>query len=275
MIRDKISELSADPKAQQLLSAADYLLLFKALTRLEPATAMGLYRQLQQEGHSYPAQGKIHPLRLIDGLLLRELQAHHGHTREYRRLLQEALITHGAVYAALDPTGSGLLPRPKELTEAVASMLGFQCFWTANTEALLQLAAQAQVPHEDLLMEHEILIHETNDQLWDEQNDCYQLDFKFGMQKVESYLPLWASIPAQDQAEALLSHLRKQAPPWTSQNAEWFQAEGILILEGLQNYEMLKAAGELQNYLLYHAQAEPNNWRATCISICFTSSSAT
>ena len=275
MIRDKISELTADPKAQQLLSAADYLLLFKALTRLEPATAMGLYQQLQQEGHSYPAQGKIHPLWLIDGLLLSELQAHHGHTREYIRLLQEALIAHGAAYAALDPTGSGLLPRPRELTEAVVSMLGFQCFWTANTEALLQLAAHAQLPHEDLLMEHEILIHETNDQLWDEQNDSYQIDFDFGMQKVESYLPLWACIPAQDQAEALLSHLRKEGPPWTSQSAEWFQAESILIVEGLQNYEMLKAAGELQNYLLYHAQAESNNWRAACISICFTSSSAT
>lgn len=269
-VLEKVEELLHSGLDNQSISTADYLLLLLALREIEPQLAPKLHDRVFGVDAIATATNQY---QLVAGLSLQMASALQHKAGETKQQLQSAFDLQEAIRLQIDPHYTGLIRAPFLEGASDNASLAAQCYWTRNLEALLELAPKAEEAGE-LILQLDIVVHETNEQLWDAANGGYYRSDSVP-HIPEYYLPLWARIPSLDQAEDLLKQLRTHASPWQSASSadDWLCAESYLVFEGLKHYEMLKAANELRSHVLQRIQTTKDSWQRACLSICFAASS--
>ncbi len=267
-ILEKVEELINSGLDSQSFTTAEYLLLLLALQEIEPPLALVLHERFFGKDMVCSTTSQH---QLVAGLSLQmaaSVQGMNGSQQD----LQVALDHQEAIRLQIDPDYNGLIRLPAEAATDQTS-LASQCYWTRNIEALLELAPNSKEAGE-LILQLDIIVHETNEQLWDTDIGGYHHSASVP-NLPQYYLPLWARIPSLDQAEELLKQLRTNAHPWQSpsKGEDWLAAESYLVYEGLKHYEMFKAANELRSYVLQKLHTAKDNWQHACLSICFGASS--
>lgn len=266
-IVEKAEALIGSDLKGQSLSVAEYLLLLHALMEIEPEIAPQLHQHFfQHRDSAIPNQG----FELISGLSLQIIAPVFQGSALWKEPLQAVLDQQEQTRQRIDLQYSGIVQVQNQNEQ-----LSAQCYWIRNIESLLLLApATAETP--ELILQLEIHVHETNEQLWDEQTGNYRPESaSLSNLGPAHYLPMWANIPSLDQAEQLLRNLRSSTAPWQSETKakDWCVAESFFLFQGLRHYEMFKAAEELRSYVLGRLSANKDNWQQACLSLCFAASS--
>jgi len=170
-------------------------------------------------------------------------------------IFDQLISGHLLLAEKLDPDEMGLLQWPSADAPYFPAV---QAAWIWSSDQLLQWKlSPAQT--EQLIQIKEILVYETDRQLWDKTHKSYcELPVATPTKArtpANTALAMLAWIPDQDRAEDLLFLYRMQAPPWQDKEVaveEWLGADAYLLYEALKAFEMTQAAEELRNYALRH-----------------------
>ncbi|MEL7248311.1 MAG: hypothetical protein AAFZ63_21055 [Bacteroidota bacterium] len=279
VILNRVEAALATPAQESSFSVYELLILLRALTDHQPALAEQLFLHFWSPSANATPAHPLQAYQLCQGIAIGEYSRNQRFQGLSSADLGQALQLRQRLQTLLDPETSGVLILSEE-NISQNELLGLQTLWIQNVENLSALAAAAGLDTEEISLQLEMLIHETNHQFWSVDSGTYLLHPSNRGQNTSSwplqYLPLWAKIPDQDQAEDMLIQLRTTTPPWTKpEDTSWVSATTLLIYEGLQHYEMHKAAQELKSYLYRHCYNKQDNWLHACISLAFASSSPT
>ncbi|MEL7426059.1 MAG: hypothetical protein AAFN81_23910 [Bacteroidota bacterium] len=277
VILNRVEAALATPAKESSFSVYELLILLRTLTNHQPALAEQLFSHFwAPTANPTPA----HPLpayQLCQGIAIRECSRNQSFPGLSAAELKSVLQHRQQLQRLLDPETSGVITL-SERDIPQNELLGLQTLWIQNVELLSTLATAAGLDTEEISLQLEVLTHETNHQFWSVDSGTYLLhpnnNSQVNSPQPLQYLPLWAKIPDQDQAEDMLIQLRTTTPPWTKpEDTSWVSATTLLIYEGLQHYEMHKAAQELKSYLYRHCYNKQDNWLHACISLAFAASS--
>lgn len=249
------------------ISPADLLLMFTALHASDGLLARRLFEHFMQRSQPINQIITPHPFELVQTTILELIQVPIEEAVQHWPVL---VRTYENLRQLLDEKDTGILQWPEDEISSFQSRSELQSFHVGAAEYLIELAQHLGEDYSSLALDLDILIFEANEQLWDEPTGLYHDDTAIKT-SIASYLPLWAKIPNQDQAEELLINLRQTATPWVGDSSpEWASGMGYLIYLGLQHYDMYQAARELKSYIEKELTGNEQDWRAAAIKICFS-----
>lgn len=268
----------ASPELPAGLSPADYLVLIPALLEVDPVLTSALLEHLLKCSQTSVSVQDTYAFQAVQTVLLETLGASTHSERALKSNWPLLLSTHEHLAQVFDSKDRGVLEWPSPPVADFLNAIVLQSYHIQTTSTLVDLAIRQNQDYSSLALELDILIYEANHQLWQETAGLYRMNpgttGTIAPNITAPYLPMWAKIPNQDQAEELLINLRSFAPPWTdTSSSAWVNSNSYLIYVGLLHYDMYHAAQELKNYLERHLVEAQENWLTACISVCFAASS--
>lgn len=174
--------------------------------------------------------------------------------KEIQPVFEAIVHLHQQLFTHHDLSGDGLIATTNEEGENEAPFFNAMLIW--SNEHLIRIGGFLREDVQEVIEWNDLAIWSMNEKLWKEDAGCY-LPFDLNKKttiasvSINSFLPLVAGVPTQEQAEVLLETLLQQALPAHDWVSNW------LLYKGLLRYEMRDTAADLKRETLAAALPYP------------------